>query len=83
MKLDRETKHKHQLIVNAKDHGNPSLSSNVTVDVTVTDTNDQNPVLVIDNKILEILEVKYSNDLILRKYMYTLSPCVLAVVTHL
>ncbi|XP_046839070.1 protocadherin beta-1-like [Xenia sp. Carnegie-2017] len=68
MKLDRETKHKHQLIVNAKDHGTPSLSSNVTVDVIVTDTNDQNPVLVIDNKILEILENATIGSIVTRVY---------------
>lgn len=57
-RLDRETTSAHTLIVTAKDHGNPSLSSNATVAVVVTDTNDENPVLIIVRTTFEILEVK-------------------------
>ena len=56
-KLDRETTHTHSLIVMAKDHGSPSLSSNVSLKVFVTDTNDKNPVLIIDRTTFDILEV--------------------------
>ena len=56
-KLDRETVHAHTLIVTAKDHGIPSLSSNVSINVLVSDTNDKNPVLIIDSTMFEILEV--------------------------
>ena len=57
-RLDRETVDTHTLTVTAKDHGVPSLSSNVTVGVLVSDTNDKNPVLITDRKTFEILEVK-------------------------
>ena len=56
-RLDRETTHTHSLIVMAKDHGIPSLSSNVSVTVRVTDTNDKNPVLIVHDTTFQILEV--------------------------
>ena len=57
-KLDRETVHTHTLTVTAKDHGVPSLSSNVSVGISVSDTNDKKPVLITDRTTFEILEVK-------------------------
>ena len=42
-KLDREEASSYQLIVTAKDHGTPSLSSTVVVTVTVLDENDNTP----------------------------------------
>ena len=41
--LDREEASSYRLIVTAKDHGNPSLSSTVVVMVTVLDENDNTP----------------------------------------
>ena len=58
-KLDRESVHAHSLIVSAKDHGTPSLSNNATVKIDVSDTNDENPVLIIDRTTFEIMEVVY------------------------
>jgi hypothetical protein len=43
-KLDRETTSIVNLIVIAVDKGNPSLSTNTTVTVTLTDVNDNSPV---------------------------------------
>ena len=42
-KLDREEASSYRLIVTAKDHGTPSLSSTVVVTVTVLDENDNTP----------------------------------------
>lgn len=42
-RLDREQASSYRLVVTAKDHGNPSLSSNVAVMVTVLDENDNTP----------------------------------------
>lgn len=41
--LDREEASSYSLIVTAKDHGTPSLSSTVTVSITVLDENDNMP----------------------------------------
>ena len=60
-KLDRETATSHILTITAKDHGTPSLSNNVTVKVTVSDTNDKNPVLIVDQTTFEIFEVKFES----------------------
>ena len=42
-RLDREQASSYRLVVTAKDHGNPSLSSTVAVMVTVLDENDNTP----------------------------------------
>uniref|UniRef100_G3X0B3 Cadherin EGF LAG seven-pass G-type receptor 2 n=1 Tax=Sarcophilus harrisii TaxID=9305 RepID=G3X0B3_SARHA len=42
--LDRETKSTHVFRVTAQDHGTPRRSALATLTITVTDTNDHNPV---------------------------------------
>ncbi|KAJ7336040.1 Cadherin EGF LAG seven-pass G-type receptor 2 [Desmophyllum pertusum] len=43
VKLDREQASFYRLVITAKDHGTPSLSSTVVVSVTVLDENDNKP----------------------------------------
>ena len=42
--LDRERKNSYNLVINAKDGGVPSLSSNTTINVHILDVNDVKPV---------------------------------------
>jgi len=41
--LDRETTDFYSLLVSATDHGQPPLSSNTTINITILDANDQTP----------------------------------------
>ena len=43
--LDRETTERYELVVSAKDYGNPPLSSNVSVFIKINDVNDNRPVV--------------------------------------
>ncbi|XP_028404999.1 cadherin-23-like isoform X3 [Dendronephthya gigantea] len=69
-RLDRESVHTHSLVVSAKDHGTPSLSSNATVKIDVSDTNDENPVLIVDRTIFEIME-NATNGTVVAKFNAT------------
>ncbi|XP_033127420.1 cadherin-9-like [Anneissia japonica] len=50
--LDREEKDSHIIIIVATDQGSPSLSTTTTVNIQVTDVNDNSPLLTIQRKIV-------------------------------
>ena len=54
--LDRETTEMYSLIVQAADHGSPSLSSTATVNVTVLDINDNAPLCNHSSYVIEVAE---------------------------
>lgn len=54
--LDRETRAEHTLEVVATDRGSPALSTTVTVQVQVTDVNDNSPVFSRSSYAVEVSE---------------------------
>lgn len=55
--FDYESKRNYEVIVTASDHGNPPLSTNVTVNLTVMDVNDEAPKFNQSHYIFGTLEV--------------------------
>ena len=54
--LDRETTNMYTLVVTAKDAGIPSLSTNVTVYINVSDVNDNTPQFSLEHYTVSLAE---------------------------
>ncbi|ESO89125.1 hypothetical protein LOTGIDRAFT_154208 [Lottia gigantea] len=54
--LDREDTEQYSLIIIATDRGSPSLSSNTTVNITITDVNDSPPIFPQREKTINVQE---------------------------
>uniref|UniRef100_A0A2C9JQL3 Cadherin domain-containing protein n=1 Tax=Biomphalaria glabrata TaxID=6526 RepID=A0A2C9JQL3_BIOGL len=54
--LDRENQSTVSFIIVAQDNGNPPLSSNITVDITVLDINDNDPEFIGNQTVFQVLE---------------------------
>uniref|UniRef100_A0A673NB94 Protocadherin-16 n=1 Tax=Sinocyclocheilus rhinocerous TaxID=307959 RepID=A0A673NB94_9TELE len=63
--LDRESKAKYTLTVEAQDQGMPSLTSTVTLDISVLDLNDNSPVFPSSSYSVEVSEDASEGSLVL------------------
>uniref|UniRef100_A0A671L952 Protocadherin-16 n=1 Tax=Sinocyclocheilus anshuiensis TaxID=1608454 RepID=A0A671L952_9TELE len=63
--LDRESKAKYTLTVEAQDQGIPSLTSTVTLDISVLDLNDNSPVFPSSSYSVEVSEDASEGSLVL------------------
>uniref|UniRef100_A0A8C1MAR4 Protocadherin-16 n=1 Tax=Cyprinus carpio TaxID=7962 RepID=A0A8C1MAR4_CYPCA len=63
--LDRESKAKYTLTVEAQDQGIPSLTSTVTLDISVLDLNDNSPVFTSSSYSVEVSEDALEGSLVL------------------
>ncbi|XP_043115735.1 protocadherin-16 [Puntigrus tetrazona] len=63
--LDRESKAKYTLTVEAQDQGIPSLTSTVTLDISVLDLNDNSPVFPSSSYSVEVSEDALEGSLVL------------------
>lgn len=54
--LDRETKSSHQITIKATDHGVKPLSNSVVMTITVTDMNDNSPIITSPTKLAAVNE---------------------------
>lgn len=59
-KLDREVRSQHNLIVRARDKGDPSLNSTVQVTVLVGDVNDNSPRFIFPNSYNNTVEILHT-----------------------
>lgn len=64
--LDRESKSRYTLTVEAQDRGKPSLTSTVTLDINVLDLNDNSPVFPSNSYSVEISEDAPEGSLVLK-----------------
>nr|XP_055052859.1 protocadherin-16 [Misgurnus anguillicaudatus] len=64
--LDRESKARYTLTVEAQDQGTPSLTSTVTLDINVLDLNDNSPVFPSSSYSVEISEDAPEGSLVLK-----------------
>lgn len=64
--LDRESKSKYTLTVEAQDQGIPPLASSVTLDINVLDLNDNSPVFPSSSYSVEISENASEGSLVLK-----------------
>ena len=54
--LDREVQDMYELVIQAKDQGLPSRSSSITITIKVQDVNDNRPVFLPEEYVVEVSE---------------------------
>ncbi|XP_051962537.1 protocadherin-16 [Xyrauchen texanus] len=64
--LDRESKARYTLTVEAQDQGTPSLTTTVTLDITVLDLNDNSPVFPSSSYTVDVSEDSPYGSLVLK-----------------